>query len=328
MGNIGTIVSVVVPIYNGEKFVDTLISNFTKQSFKNFEVVIVNDGSTDSTKEILESYKENKFDFSLTIIHQKNAGVSAARNTGINNAKGKYLCFVDADDVISSDYLEILYNAINFGNSGIAVAYMSRKLSDLQNRDQVKIQQITSTEFLRDFLYRGIKYTVCACMFDKKCFVERGVYFPEGFKYSEDVYVLWQLFAAEKNITVVNCSVYHYYDNPQSAMNKGMDIARLDAIRLMQKLEKILPNLNSEFAPEFIKYAVARHHWSILWQAAIKLNNYKEFNEYCKNFEMKKELKKMLSYPQPKLSLSSLIYTISPLLYYHLIRLFVGLTRK
>lgn len=328
MGNMDTIVSVVVPVYNGEKFVDTLISNFTKQSFKNFEVVIVNDGSTDSTKEILESYNENKFDFYLTIIHQKNAGVSAARNTGINNAKGKYLCFVDADDVISPDYLEILYNAITFGNSNIAVAYMSRQLSDLQNRDQITTQQITSTEFLRDFLYRGIKYTVCACMFNKKCFTERGVYFPEGFKYSEDVYVLWQLFAAEKNITVVNCSIYHYYDNPQSAMNKGIDIGRLDAIHLMKKLEKILPDLNAEFAPEFIKYAVARHHWSILWQAATRLNSYKKFSEYCKHFEMKKELKKMLSYPQLKLSLSSLIYTISPFIYYHLIRTFMGLKRK
>ena len=73
-------------------------------------------------------------------------------------------------------------------------------------------------------------------------------------------------------------------------MNKGMDVGRLDAIYLMKKLEEILPELNSEFAPQFKKFVVARHHWSILWQAAIRIDGYKNFVAYCKHFEMKKEI--------------------------------------
>ena len=103
-------------------------------------------------------------------------------------------------------------------------------------------------------------------------------------------------------------------------MNKGMDIGRLDAIYLMKKLEHILPELNPEFAPEFSRFVVARHHWSILWQAAIKIDDYKNFISYCKHFEMRKEIKKMLFYPQLIFAASSFVYLVSPFLYYFLVR--------
>ena len=102
----------------------------------------------------------------------------------------------------------------------------------------------------------------------------------------------------------------------------------MDAIRLMQKLEPILAELAPEFSPEFNQYAVARHHWSILWQAATMLGTYKAFREYCSHFEMRKELKKLLRYPEARISLSSLVYVISPFFYYHLLRLFVRAKNK
>jgi hypothetical protein len=89
-----------------------------------------------------------------------------------------------------------------------------------------------------------------------------------------------------------------------------------------------MEELNPEFSVEFKKFAVARHNWSILWQAAIKTGSFKEFKEFCKHFEMKKELKKMLDYPQLMLSLSSLLYIISPFIYYCSIKLIVLLKIK
>lgn len=329
MDNIEVAVSVIVPVYNGEEFIDSLIANLKSQTFRNFELVIVNDGSKDRTKEILDGLEEQELNFKHTVIHKENAGVSAARNDGIKAAKGEFICFIDVDDIISNDYLETLVNAAVKTNANIAVAWLTRSIEDFEKREKdVEFSQIPSTEFLRKFLYKGIKYTVCACIFRKTCFTNTGIEFPVGYRYSEDVYVLWQLFAREKSITEVCYKIYYYYNNPKSAMNKGIDISRLTAVELMKKLEPIMDELNPEFAIEFKKFAVARHNWSILWQAAIKTGSFKEFKEFCKHFEMKKELKKMLSYPELMLSLSSLIYIISPFIYYCFIRLIVLLKIK
>lgn len=318
-------VSVIVPIYNGAAFVDELLAGLRAQNFSDFEVILINDGSTDNTAEKLDRVQQESHDFRINVIHQVNAGVSAARNAGLRVAKGKYICFVDADDYVSADYLEVLHDAIVSSRSRIAVGHITRNRSELIHLEKPDVRIHTSTQFLREFLYRGIKYHVCACMFDRDCFTERELCFPEGFRYSEDVFVLWQLFAAEQTVAEVECKIYHYYDNPHSAMNKGIDIRRMDAIVLMQKLETILQELNPEFAPEFIEFAVARHHWSILWQAASRLHSYKEFTEYCSHFEMRTQLKKMFRYPETKLSLSALLYVISPWVYYHLLRTFIRL---
>ncbi len=316
----GDFISVIVPIYNGEQHIYNCVNAFCKQTFKNFEVIFVNDGSQDGTKEIFDELKEKELPFGLRVIHKENNGVSAARNDGIRAATGEYLCFVDADDIISDDYLEVLYNGVVSTNSNIAVAWLTRSIEDLQKREgKPEILKVPSTQFLRKFLYKGIKYTVCACIFKRACFKEME--FPVGYRYSEDVFVLWQLFAREENITEVCCKIYYYYNNPESAMNKGIDVSRLTAVELMKKLEPIMDELNPEFAVEFKKFAVARHNWSILWQAAIKTGSYKEFKEFCKHFNMKEELKKMISYPQLTLSVSSLVYIISPFFYYCFIKL-------
>lgn len=318
-------VSIVVPIYNGAAFVDDLFASFQAQTFRDFEVILVNDGSTDNTAEKLDYAQQKMRDLQIKIIHQANAGVSAARNAGLQAAGGKYICFVDADDSVSADYLQILHDAITSSQSRIAVGHITRNIEELSHSEKPNVTLHTSSQFLREFLYRGIKYHICACMFDSNCFTERELCFPEGFRYSEDVFVLWQLFAAEKTVAEVKCRIYHYFDNPHSAMNKGIDIRRMDAIVLMKKLETILQALNPEFAQEFTKFAVARHHWSILWQAASRLPSYKKFTTYCSNFEMRTQLKKMLRYPELKLSLSSLVYIISPWVYYHLLRTFINL---
>lgn len=316
-------VSVIIPIYNGESFVDALIESLRQQTFESFEVVVVNDGSVDGTARKLEAASATELPFLLTVISQKNAGVSAARNVGLRGAKGTYVCFVDADDIIAPDYLEVLYDAVKSSGARIAAAHITRQEAELYEKLPSDHRLLSSTEFLREFLYRGIRYSVCACMFHRDCFAQRGICFPEGYRYSEDVFVLWQLFAAEPSIAEVERKLYYYFDNPGSAMNKGIDLKRMDAIILMKKLEAILPELNPEFAPEFIRYAVARHHWSILWQAATRLDTFGKFKEYCTHFEMRSQLKKLLRYPEVRISLSSLAYVLCPFVYYHMLRMFV-----
>ena len=101
------LISVIVPVYNAEKYLKDCLKSILDQSYNNFELIVVNDGSKDRTQNIIDHFsrKDNR----VSSIQQDNKGVSGARNTGIRNAKGEWICFVDADDRLSRDALEILY---------------------------------------------------------------------------------------------------------------------------------------------------------------------------------------------------------------------------
>ena len=106
-------ISIIVPVYNCAKYIKKCLDSLINQTFKNIEIILVNDGSTDNSEEIIQSYDDNR----IVYIKQKNQGPSAARNLGIDLAKGEYIGFVDSDDWIDADYYEKLYNAIAANNA-------------------------------------------------------------------------------------------------------------------------------------------------------------------------------------------------------------------
>lgn len=119
-----TEISIVIPVYNAEKYLDGMLDSILEQTFKNFEVIAVNDGSKDSSLKVLEKYK-NKFEY-FTIIDQKNAGSYNARLAGIKMSKGKYITILDCDDKIEKTFLEELYTAIKKENADIAICGFNR----------------------------------------------------------------------------------------------------------------------------------------------------------------------------------------------------------
>ncbi len=114
-------ISVVVPVYNSEKYLRQCLDSLTGQTFKDMEIICVNDGSTDDSQEILEEYPH------IIVIHQENLGVSAARNAGMRAACGEYIGFVDSDDWVDSDYFEKLYYAVLENGCDAACASIIRK---------------------------------------------------------------------------------------------------------------------------------------------------------------------------------------------------------
>ena len=109
------LVSIVVPVYNVENYVSKCIQSIFRQTFKNYELIVVNDGSTDNSLSKLQKFSDNR----LKIINQKNKGLSGARNTGIKRAIGKYITFIDSDDWISEDYLEVMVSYARKYNADI-----------------------------------------------------------------------------------------------------------------------------------------------------------------------------------------------------------------
>lgn len=315
-------ISVIVPVFNGADYIDGLIQNLTEQTYKDFEVIFVNDGSTDLTAQKLGAIRYEKLSLKISVIHQENSGVSAARNRGLSAASGEYVCFIDADDIISCDYLELLRNAIRQSGTNVVMGYITRDEQELRQRAEKSVQIFDKEAFLREFLYRGIRFSICAAMFSKSCFEKNNLRFPEGYRYSEDVYLLWQLFSDEEKVALLPCPIYYYYDNPASAMNRKIGLDRKQAIELMEKLEPVMQKNAPAFGAEFCQFAVARHYWSILWQAACMLGSFGAFKEYVGHFEMKRELCKLFSYPQRSISWSARLYCLYPRVYYHLIRLY------
>ena len=112
-------VSVIVPVYNNEKYVETCIRSICQQTYQNLEILVINDGSTDGSRQILERMAEK--DKRIRLTHQENAGVSAARNKGIELADGEYLTFVDGDDYVSADYIEKFYECAKKQNAEIVI---------------------------------------------------------------------------------------------------------------------------------------------------------------------------------------------------------------
>ena len=113
-------VSVIIPIYNVEKYLEDCINSILEQTFQNYEAILVDDGSTDKCGEICDEYA--KKDSRIKVVHTENQGLSEARNTGILLAKGKYLAFVDSDDFVRNDFLQKLYEAIEKSEADICEA--------------------------------------------------------------------------------------------------------------------------------------------------------------------------------------------------------------
>ena len=118
------LVSVIIPVYNAEKYIAKCINSLIEQTLQNFEVIVVNDGSTDNTPDILKELA--KEDSRIIVINQSNQKQGAARNRGLEIAKGKYITFVDADDWLDLDYLERMYQAIIEDKADIAVSGLVR----------------------------------------------------------------------------------------------------------------------------------------------------------------------------------------------------------
>lgn len=183
--------SVIMPVYNGEKFVDNAIKSIFDQTFSKWELIIVNDGSTDGTERVLEKYKNNE---KVSIVTQKNCGVSVARNNGVKMAKYDYIAFLDADDVWLPKHLETLNELIGkYPNAGLYASFSKSELVNggvieecpfFENKpDDVLIEDFFE-EYYKD---KSVKiFTVVTTCVTKEAFYKTGG-FPVGCAIGEDL---------------------------------------------------------------------------------------------------------------------------------------------
>lgn len=223
-------VSVIVSVFNTEKYITKCLTSITQQTLKEIEIIIVDDGSTDGSTEIIKRFMNS--DPRIILIKQQNAKQGAARNIGINHAKGEYIGFVDSDDWIDLDYFEKLYLSAKKNNSDLALATNVR----IGNGLTKKRIEIKKEEFVQDL---QAKIDVChlwkdACPTNKLYklnFLENyGIFFPEGIHCEDKIFTTMAVFYAN-GITTVPDLYYYYFRNPNSTVNSRKNKKENDVYR-------------------------------------------------------------------------------------------------
>lgn len=211
-------ISVIIPVYNVEKYLPRCLDSIVNQTFKDIEIICVNDGSTDDSSKILEQYA--KKDKRITIITQKNSGPSSARNTGLKHARGEYIGFIDSDDWVDTNFYELLLKNIDMNDADIAIAGI--KIVDGQTLG-LNSNKTLITKELNQKIKNLPNGSVCDKLFKAGLF--RNIEFPIG-RYYEDNIVLLKTIYYSNVVAFTNCVSYYYFIN-QSGTCRTTNLEKL-----------------------------------------------------------------------------------------------------
>lgn len=240
-------ISVVVPIYNVEAFLPRCIDSILNQTYKNLEVILVDDESPDRCGEICEEYR--KKDNRIIVIHQKNKGLSGARNAGIDIATGEYIGFVDSDDYIEPDMYEKLYKQNEENGSQIAICGRYYEFENGEKLIRYKEEAKTSVMSNIDAIKRMNSFnSFDMAAWDKlyKLDIFDNIRYPQG-KLSEDYFVIYKLFEKAEKISFNPQPLYHYMQRQNSiSRNKKINFDFIEASKSqMDYLEPKYPELEN-----------------------------------------------------------------------------------
>ncbi len=231
-------ISVIVPVYNVEKYLEKSIDSIMNQTYKDLEIILVDDGSSDGSSVICDAYAQR--DKRITVIHKQNGGVSSARNIGINTSQGHYLSFVDPDDIIDLDMMQTLYNSLTEKGGDIATCDIQPfKEGETPDKDLAKnvVQVFSGKEALKEMLYqRHIVNGPCAKLYKKELF--KGIRFLESITIAEDLEINYQLFIKAKKVIVNSSKDYYYLQRSGSAMHSTFSSKRMDGLIITKKILK------------------------------------------------------------------------------------------
>lgn len=239
------LVSIIVPIYNVEKYLVKCVDSIINQTYKNIEILLINDGSTDNSGKICDEIA--KKDNRIKVFHKKNGGLSDARNYGISKSKGEYLSFIDSDDYIDDDMIEQLYYGCI--NNNIDIASCAKYLEDVNGKYKIINKIKNKTQFGREqalkmiFLSQNIDTSACDKLFKKTLF--ENVKFPDG-KYYEDLGTIYKIVDISNGIYHIGFPKYHYINRTGSITKSKFNIKHLDSLFFSEEICKYYKNKNKE----------------------------------------------------------------------------------
>ena len=271
------LISVIVPVYNVAQYLEKSIASIQQQTYKNLEIILVDDGATDESGRLCEQIAEQ--DERVLVYHKENEGLSQARNDGLKQARGDYVIFIDSDDYIHPEMIASLYQQLvkegaDVSSCGVMNVYANSESPQSENQDDYFV--CDTETFLREYLIgEKIPGTICNKLIKKE--IAEQLTFPKGLIY-EDAYYHFDLIKVAKKYVVNTKPYYYYFHRGDSITTKpyaGKDLAYIDIYqKFYDEVVKKYPNLK-----EVAFFRLAYAHFFILDKMLLD-DNFKEFKDY------------------------------------------------
>ena len=286
-------ISIIVPVYNIENYIERCIDSIIGQTYDNLEVILVDDGSTDKSGLVCDEYAQK--DSRVKVIHKENGGLSSARNCGLDNAHGDFIMFVDGDDYISKSMCRILYSSIVENDSDMAVCSINNidengnAIDFLNDDDPLRDRVMSKTEFQDALIHKGNWYYSVAWNKLYKAEILKDVRYPLNHIH-EDEFVIHHIIDNCKTISTVTDRLYNYISHSTSITHKKYNIRRLDIMTALT--DRVMFYIKTEAsrdvitttAVENVKTLYITYMRSDMNEAGVK-------DRYC---QIEKELKKAI----------------------------------
>ena len=244
-------ISVIVPVYKAEKYLHRCVDTLLAQTFQDFEVLLIDDGSPDKSGEICDDYA--KKDFRVRVFHKENGGVSSARQCGIDNAQGEYTIHTDPDDWVEPEMLETLYKKAKEDDADMVICDYYEYVDGCNQYINQCPSSLNHIMVLKD-LFRFLHGSLCNKLIRKELFDRYDVKFPLGVNYSEDLYICIVLLQNPINVVYLSNAFYHY-----DRMINNNSITLHDRKDWYNKMKSFYPLLRkvlseNDFENEFVLY--------------------------------------------------------------------------
>lgn len=325
------LISIIVPVFNVEDYIKECLESIIKQTYTNLEILIIDDGSTDTSGQICDNYA--KKDKRIKVIHQQNLGLSASRNKGIKLSKGKYLSFIDSDDIINPLMIELLYKEITNNNCDISICKFQIFNDKFINRNkEYSVSLLNQDEFLKKLMIdKEISSHACNKLYNKDLFKE--IKFIEGKKY-EDIGTTYKLGFNLNKACYLNIELYGYRNRENSIINNLKKETLIDYIDMINKRYEDLiqkkPELKDYLDMNRIN-ATTRYFLEIIRHKQLNLLNNKELkNKLDKELLITKNLirKETRQLSTFKENIANQLLIINPKLFFIIMKIFYRIKKN
>lgn len=241
-------ISIIVPVYNSEKYLDKCLSSLVNQSLGDIEIIIVNDGSTDNSGDIIDKYLNDK---RVLCVNNTNHGIGYSRNIGLKKATGMFVAFIDSDDYIDKDFCEKMYESASINKSEIVICnyYI---INDKKNKKIKSNMKLKDTFTLNEYpnVLNKVNLSPWNKIFKRKLLLDNDIYFPENLKYEDAIFVCKAYNNAKKISFVKNHLNYYLVHNLSETTT--MDRKVFDILKILDQINNLLKN--NEFVKNDLEY--------------------------------------------------------------------------
>lgn len=311
-------VSIVLPCYNVENVVSAAITSVANSSIApNCELIIVNDGSTDNTEEVIDAACKQIYNLRIHVIKTENQGVSRARNEAIDVAKGKYVAFLDADDCISPCMLENMVAFSEERGADFSYCELTSDLTQLCQKTTIP-ESVSKDKVFSTLLYRSNALRLTSVLYRREVIEKYVLRFDESLRYGEDFVFLWKY--------VLRCSMfisfpkpYYYYarDNKDSAMHR-VCWEMTDALKAVEQIGKYIPQTETDLRKSYDAYMIPRY--ILFLQKDFSMGNNRELFDKLKMKYPAVSYRAVIQKARFIIKVSAILYSISPTFYFQFFR--------